>query len=47
MEGGTGRGREKVRGREIDKEKQNNNVHVAKLTISDEIDIAHRRRLSL
>lgn len=31
--------------REIDEEKQNNNVHVAKL--SDEVDIAHRRRLSL
>jgi len=26
MEGGTGRGREKVRGREIDKEKQNNKM---------------------
>lgn len=32
-------------GREIDEEKQNNNVHVAKL--SDEVDIAHRRHLSL
>lgn len=46
---GTGRGRGggRSRSKEIDKEKQNNNVHVAKLTISDEVDIAHRRRLSL
>lgn len=46
---GTGRGRVggRSRSKEIDKEKQNNNVHVAKLTISDEVDIAHRRRLSL
>jgi hypothetical protein len=36
--GGMGRG-------EIKKEKQNNNVHVAKS--SDEIDIAYRRHLSL
>jgi len=32
-------------GRGINQEEQNNNVHVAKL--SDEVDIARRRRLSL
>lgn len=39
----SGEGRER---KEIGDEKQNNNVHVAKFTISGEIDIAHRRRLS-
>lgn len=36
--------RERGRGRGINQEEQNNNVHVAKL--SGEIDIAHRRHLS-